>query len=225
MRVLDVRFRQPDWMLHPMQAFIRHEDVVRYEELRTWNLMPDEPIEYELFYVEATDLDRYRKAIESVDSIREYTISPIDEGSCYVYACQETREEDLRFRAAFASLEVVVEPPVIYDRDAAMRMRLVGSSDALSALVENVPEEIDVEVLELGAYDHREGAVAGTLTDRQREAVTAAVDCGFFAVPRTGSVEDVADRLGCAPSTASNHLQKATATLMQRVVDADSHGR
>ncbi len=38
MKYLDVRIRQPDWMLHPMQEFIRYDDAVRYEELLTWNI-------------------------------------------------------------------------------------------------------------------------------------------------------------------------------------------
>jgi hypothetical protein len=54
--------------------------------------------------------------------------------------------------------------------------------------------------------------------DRQREAITAASEVGYYDVPRTGSVAEVADRLGCAKSTASNHLRKAEARLVGEVV-------
>lgn len=217
-KFLDVTFRQPDEMLHPMQAFIRYEDVVRYEELRTWNLLPEEPFEYELFYVVAPERDRYREQLDGVESVLEYDLTPIDDDSFYVYACQETRDDDRLFREAFAALELVVEPPIVYDAEAAMRMTLVGDGENLRTLLENVPEPIETGVHEIGEYDRREGAVAGALTDRQREAVAAAVECGYYEVPRTGSIEAVAGIMGCAPSTASNHLQKAESAVMTRLV-------
>lgn len=218
MKYLDVRFRQPDWMLHPMQEFIRSTDVVRHEELLTWNLLPGADVEYELFYVEA-DREPYEAAVESVPSIREYAITPIDDDSFYVYACQETREEETLFRQAFADLHLLVVPPVVYDDEAALNMTIVGDGTDLQALLENVPEEIAVEVREVGEYDRRHGTVAGALTDRQFEAVEVAADVGYYDVPRSGSLAAVADELGCAESTASTLLRRAESRVMRRLVD------
>jgi len=58
------------------------------------------------------------------------------------------------------------------------------------------------------------------LTDRQQEAVHAALEHGYYEVPREGTVEDVAATLDCAPSTASNHLRKAEARLVEAVTAA-----
>ncbi|WP_231990825.1 helix-turn-helix domain-containing protein [Natronobacterium gregoryi] len=52
------------------------------------------------------------------------------------------------------------------------------------------------------------------LTARQQETFQTARELGYFAIPREASIEDVADELGCAPGTASEHLRKA----QQRVV-------
>lgn len=219
-KFLDVTFRQPDWMLHPMQELIRFEDIVVHDELRTWNLMPDREIEYELFYVEVTDRERYLETLETVESVVEYTVSPVaeDDRAFYVYVCQETREEDLLFREAFSALELVVVPPIIYDEDAAMRMTIVGAGESLQDLVGNVPSEIDTTVHQIGDYDRRQGTLAGILTDRQYEAIATAFDCGYYDVPKTGSLEDVSAELECAPSTASNHLQKAESAIIERIV-------
>ena len=218
MKYLDVRFRQPDWMLHPMQEVIRYGDVIDYEELLAWNLLPDERVEYELFYVEA-DRDPYEAAVESVESVVEYTITPIDDDSFYVYACQETREEDRRFRQAFASRHLIIVPPIIYDDEAAMGMTVVGAGEDLRALVEGVPEEIDVTVEEIGEYDRRYGTVAGAMTDRQFEAVEVAAAVGYYGVPRDGSLADVARKLDCAESTASVLLRRAESRVMSRLVE------
>jgi predicted DNA binding protein len=57
------------------------------------------------------------------------------------------------------------------------------------------------------------GAVDARLSERQREALAAGLELGYYETPREASQEDVADSLGCAPSTAAEHLQKAEATL------------
>lgn len=217
MKYLDVRLYQPDRMLHPMQEFIRYEDAVQYEELLTWNLIPDAPIEYELFYVEA-DEERYRAAIDAVESVCEYTITPIDADSFYVYACQETRPEDTRWRGAFAELNLVVVPPISYDEEAAMRITIVGVSEDLRVLLENLPDEVETTINGVGEYDRRRGTLAGGLTDRQYETVEVAADLGYYDVPRNASLAEVASELSCAESTASTHLRKAEATLVLRVV-------
>lgn len=217
MKYLDVRLRQPDGMLHPMQRFIRHEDVVRYEELLAWNLLPERGVEYELFYVEA-DLGPYREQVETVDSIVEYAIREVDDASFYVYACQETREEDVALRSAFADLGLVVVPPILYDDEAAMGLTVVGDGEDLGTMLDGLPDAIEAEVREVGEYDRRRPRVTGALSDRQREAVSVALDAGYYAVPRRASLADVASRLGCAESTASILLRRAAGAVMARAV-------
>lgn len=218
-KFLDVRFHQPDPLCHPMQVFIREEDVVRYEVLLTWNLLPEKPYEYELFYVRASDRERYREVIDAVESVRSYDLTPIDDRSFYVYVCQETRGADLQFRRAFEALELVVVPPIVFDREGTMRMTIVGDGTHLQELVDNVPPDVDAAVHEIGEFDRRHRTLAGSLTDRQHEALAAAVECGYYDVPRTGSVQDIAAVLECAPSTASDHLQKAESAVVRRTVE------
>lgn len=217
MQYLDVVLRQPDEMLHPMQAFIRHEDVVRYEELLTWNVLPDRGVEYELFYVEA-DRSRYLERVEVTEGIREYTVWPVDEDSFYVYACQETRPEEVAFRGAFADLGLVVVPPIVYTDDAAMRLTVVGDGEDLRTMRESLPDAIETEVRGVGEFDRRHPRVAGPLTARQHEAVSVALDLGYYAVPRESPLSAVAAALDCAESTASILLRRAEAAVMARAV-------
>jgi len=51
---------------------------------------------------------------------------------------------------------------------------------------------------------------------------STAVEPGYYAVPRRASLADVADTLGCAGSTASNHLRKAETRVMRRLVGRDT---
>ncbi|WP_135820819.1 helix-turn-helix domain-containing protein [Halostella litorea] len=216
MNYVDVRLRQPDGMLHPMQAFIREGEAVEREELRAWNVLPERDVEYALFYVEG-DRERYEAAMDGVDSVRWYDCTAVDPDSFHVYVCQETREADRDWRSAFAALDLVVVPPIVYDDEAAMRMVVVGASEDVRAMLDGLPPGIDVRVNGIGEFDRREPTLAGALTDRQSEAVRVAADLGYYEVPRSASLADVAAELGCAESTASNHLRKAEAAVMTRV--------
>jgi len=218
MKYLEVTVEMPAHARHPMQEFCRRSDAMGRVELITWNATGDDE-EYAFFRIEG-DVDAYRGRIEGVASIRRYNLTPIDEGSFYSYVVQDPREADRRLRRAFASRNLVVVPPIVYDEDARMHLTVVGDGDDLQALVEDVPEAFAITVAEVGDYDRR-GATVGTgLTDRQVAAVEAAIEAGYYEVPRESGLDAVADELGCAASTASNHLRKAEAAVMRRVVHA-----
>ncbi|WP_058828751.1 helix-turn-helix domain-containing protein [Haloferax sp. Q22] len=217
MKYLRASLSQPDWMLHPMQQFIRNNDVVQYEELLSWNIESSNDIEYELFYVEAAR-EPYEEAISAVESIQWYEITPIDDCSFYVYLCQETRPEDRTWRQAYTELDLVVLPPIIYYADATFTMTLVGAGSDLSSLLERLPPSIDVTVHAIGTFDRRHETVATDCTERQFKAVQAAVRIGYYDVPRQGSLSDVASALNCTESTASTLLRNAESSIMKRIV-------
>ncbi len=219
MKYLDLQLDQPDWMLHPMQQFIRETDVVQYEELISWNIQPDAGVEYELFYAEVTDIQRYRAAIDAVDSLQEYHLSPIDDTALYVWACQTTRPADQALRAAFADRRLVIVPPVRYDTTAAMRFTIVGPGTDIQTLLKDLPDGIDVTINEIGTYDRRGGTLAGTLTDRQLDAVATAYHLGYFDVPRGNDLTTVADALNAAKSTTSILLRRATRNIFEHTLD------
>lgn len=56
------------------------------------------------------------------------------------------------------------------------------------------------------------------LTARQREVVEVAHEAGYYEVPRTASVADVAERLELDPSTVGEHLQRAQRNLVSRIL-------
>jgi len=213
MKYLDLAVSLPDRLLHPMQAFIRESDAVRYEELLAWRVRPDESVEYALYYVEG-DVEAYRRAVGDVETVRECRIAPVDDAAAHVWVCEETRPETRSWRDAFADRQLVVVPPIRFDDTAAMAMTLVGDGSEIRETLETVPPGVDLTVNEIGPYDRRGGTLAGTLTDRQLAAVTAALDLGYYEVPRSASLGEVAAALDCAQSTASKLLRRAERDLL-----------
>jgi len=52
-------------------------------------------------------------------------------------------------------------------------------------------------------------AVDFGLTDRQAEALTAAYEKGFYAIPREHTSAEIADELGLSRRTFEEHLRRA----------------
>ncbi len=211
MQYVDLLVDQPPSMRHPMDRFLREEDAIEREALLTWNVTPDGE-EYALFSVEG-DIDRYHDRIDEVDNVLDYNLTPVDDRHFYAYIHQATRDAEREMRAAFARRNLVVVPPIRYD-ESGMHLTVVGGGADLTELVDDFPASIDVTVEAVGEYDRHHGTPAGSLTDRQLEAVETAVRLGYYNVPRTASLEAVADALGCASSTASTLLRKAERGVM-----------
>jgi hypothetical protein len=110
--------------------------------------------------------------------------------------------------------ELVVVPPVVY-RDGSVHAQVVGTSATVGSVVEALSDAVAVEVHAVGerGLDAQPGPAA--LSDRQREAVLAALELGYYDRPRAATHEDVAGALSCAPSTASEHIRKAEAKLVR----------
>jgi len=217
-KYVDLRLRLPDDLLHPMAAFVRHEDVVAYEELLTWQVRPDDGIEYELFYAEA-DPERYRAAVAEVESIREFRVAPVDESSLHCWVCEETLPAVRAWRDAFLDRQLVVVPPIRFDADAVMGMTIVGDGSDVGAVVDSMPAAVDVTVAEIGTYRHRGGTPVAALSDRQREALETALSIGYYDVPRNGTLAEVADALEVAESSASEVLRRAERAIVTRVLE------
>ncbi|MFC6965098.1 helix-turn-helix domain-containing protein [Halocatena marina] len=63
--------------------------------------------------------------------------------------------------------------------------------------------------------------IVSTLTERQRDVLTATADVGYYDVPRRGTADDVADTVGCAASTASDHLRKIETRILSTPLETD----
>jgi hypothetical protein len=57
-----------------------------------------------------------------------------------------------------------------------------------------------------------------SLTAAQREVLVAAVEMGYFEVPREATAEDVGERLGISRQAVSERLRRALGTIAERAI-------
>ena len=113
---------------------------------------------------------------------------------------------------------LVIRTPLIY-RDGKLFGRGVGDPKPLQQALEDTPDALDVQIDEIGRFRGGLDDPVSTLSDRQQEALKIAQELGYYDQPRGATHEDVAKELGCAPVTASDHLQKAEGKVVNAVLD------
>lgn len=209
MHTARVALEIPDEYLHPMHAFVCESPAVDRETILERDARGE--VTTLLLYVDG-DREAYERRLRAVPQVEEWTSQADDDGTgFYLYVRTSLRDREAGYREALNRDSVLVVPPVDLRSDGTVRQTMVGYSDQLTAALEGLPEEVGVEVLRTGTYEREDGA---PLSGRQREAVQAAWDAGYYELPRTGELADVAARLGCGTSTASDLLRRAERRLV-----------
>lgn len=185
-------------------------------------------IEYEVTRIDTSETERGDETIpengdgagnqagEIYEGSEEGTTSS-SRGSFYAYVKQEPSDIDAQLFDAFTRSGVIVVPPIDFLSDGTARVTVVGEPDALQSSLAAVPEGVRLAVERVGEYEGGAAFDPG-LTDRQFEASVAAVETGYYEIPREGSVAAIARELGCSSGTASEHLRKAERKIMESVV-------
>jgi hypothetical protein len=210
MRYAHVRFEFPPELRHPMHAFLDEGEGWR-SDLLTWRRLPDGTL-VTLFRVTAPR-EPYLDRLRTIDSIDRFETAPGEEGF-YLKAHECLGGPLESFLGAFTETDFLSVPPVVYRSCGRLSVGVVGPPGQLRDALAAVPDAIDTEIDRVGSYAGGERLAGIGLTDRQREALRAANRVGYYEVPRTGSVADVADELDCSSSTAGTHLRKAETALV-----------
>jgi len=208
MHTARVALEIPEEHLHPMHAFVCESPAVDRETILERDARGE--VTTLLLYVDG-DREAYERRLEAVPQVEEWTTEGDGGDGFYLYVRTALREREAGYRQALDRDSVLVVPPVELRSDRTVRQTMVGHSDQLAAALEALPEAVGVEVLRTGTYEREDGA---PLSGRQREAVRAAWTVGYYELPRTGALADVAERLGCGTSTASDLLRRAERRLV-----------
>jgi predicted DNA binding protein len=213
MKFATVRLRFPDEPLSPAQAALARCDDVDLVQLRFGGTSVTGPRTY-VFTLEG-DPDEAAAALAATDGVIDHELVVEEDDYALAYLRAEASEVELAVHATFTQGGLVTTTPVTLYPDGTVVFRVLGDPDDLQAAVDEAGDRFAVHVERVGDYDRPPERVAAALTDRQREAVRAALDAGYYDVPRRATHEAVAAELDCAPATAAEHLQKAEAALVR----------
>ena len=219
MKSVSLALTQPPGQRHPMHEFVVAHDGYEMSRLLEINYLPDGHWT-SLFHVVGAPIEPYEAALEATEDVIEYEISERPNDTFYLYVRNAPSDLNDRLIQAARQRGLVVVGPIEFRADGTIRMTMVAPGEVVQRSLDEIPEDIGVDVLSIGEYNARHFATSSDLTERQHEAVTAAVDAGYYEEPRTGSVADVAEALDCATGTAAELLRRAEANVMGDLVSA-----
>lgn len=217
MRYLQLTLGSGGAVLHPLFSLLTDSDCVDGAWMLDWNAVRRETTTT-LFRV-AGDTEPFATALDEHEVVLNHEVTASEDGTFYAYIHTEAVEMERKLWSAFSQKRSLLVPPLEYDTDGTVTCRIVGTAGELRAALSDIPSGIDVTVDRTGEFTGRLEDGAAVLTDRQLETVHVAIEIGYYEIPRRATAADVASRLGCTPSTASEHLRKAEARIVPVVID------
>lgn len=217
MKRVRMTFTPEDVEVHPVYELLTGEaEYLSAVELVNWNVSAD-PAGF-LIHAEG-DPEAFARDLESIPEVVHQDFIYVDDAEFYVYhTCEKTPMTDALFET-FAEQSLLIVFPMEYYDDGSSTVTVVGPESDITAVIEDVPEGLSVDIEAVGGPEPRDEGVLSQLSDRQREALEVGLDVGYFEEPRQATSEEVAERLECAPSTAAKHLRRAESKLVRSLLE------
>jgi hypothetical protein len=201
---------------HPLGKKLSADPAIQREALHHVEFLDNETV---LTLAEGSgDRERYEEIMSSSPSVHEYMLSG-DERWMAVSQFEPT--EPVRWILEWQQhADIVVETPILFGVNGVLKITVLGDETAFKKIFHEAEtvESLDFEIIETGEYDPDAQQFTRSLTKRQQEVLTAAVDVGYYRAPREATHEDIADEVGLAPSTVGDHLRKIEETVFEAIV-------
>lgn len=203
-----------DELAHPMHRRITAGHEVSRMELLQW--APTDSVSTLSWY--DGDPDAVADLLGAVDSAETTDLVAGDDGT-YAFVHQSAYELGAPVLDLVDRSPVVFRPPVTFLASGEARFEAVGQAEHLGAFYDALRDAVTTRIERVEPFRRWPGSEA--LTERQRTALEAAVDVGYYAIPRTGDLENVAAELDCARSTAGELVRKAESAVLTEFVRSE----
>lgn len=201
--------------IHPMYDLLANGAPVERATALQWNWTGDR---LGILHHVTGDIDAFEAAVRDIEQVIDYELEPAGTDAFYAYLHDEMTAASAQLFEPASYGGLVVVPPMVYRENGEVAMSAFGPADVIQAAIEAVPDPVEAEVRAVGGLTGLAQLTESHLSGRQRAALAAGLELGYYAVPRDATQADVADALDCAPSTAAEHLRKAEARLVESVI-------
>jgi len=201
---------------HPVTAdFKAHPDLVQ-EQMKYINLLSD-GTGTALFGLRGSE-DAAADVLSGHESVIEWEHIPGDSGF-FSYIHFEEVQPAVGLLELLDEYRLVLDLPLHFTDEGNLRVTVIGADDDIQEALLNVPESVDAEAMEMGEYRPDDGRALGRLTERQREVLEAAVELGYYEVPRQATYEEIAEVCNCTVGTVGEHLNRIESRLIAGLVE------
>lgn len=216
MRYLRSVLSPTDGTFHPVEEMIADNPDLRRGQVHHINLLSDDTVAA-LYEIEGEG-GVLHDALKESSEVLSYDVIDVSEDTHHVYVHVRQGEPVVDLLSIVDDRRLMVDTPMEFVEDG-VRATVIGEQSTLREALDDIPEGVDVDVRRVGEYSPQDDRVLANLTDRQREVLRVAARLGYYDVPRSATHDEVADSLGCAPSTASEHLRKIESKIVDVLLD------
>ncbi|MCO8246473.1 helix-turn-helix domain-containing protein [Haladaptatus sp. AB643] len=147
--------------------------------------------------------------LDAHESVLAYDILDVQDDLFHIYIHVEAGEPAGTLMYVVEKYALIINTPLTYTDSNDILATVVGKQEMIQRAFRELPKQIDIRVEQTGEYAPDSDHLFSGLTDRQHEVLETAVKQGHYQSPRGATHADIAERLGCAPSTVDEHLRKA----------------
>lgn len=201
---------------HPIIAALQQHEAVHPEQMQYINLHADNT------GVVLAGLTGDEAAAEAVfedhESALNWELIPGDPGF-YAYVHFDDSDPAVGLLELIDTYRLVLNLPLRFTSEGYLRVTVIGSDDNIQQALANVPDSIKAEATEMGTYRPDDSRAIAGLTERQREVLEAAVELGYYQVPREATYEEIAEVCDCTVGTVGEHLNRIEAHIIAEAVN------
>jgi hypothetical protein len=172
-------------------------------------------------WVAADDVDAFTATVQADPSVdRIINIDHFDEESFYhlewIDAVKDQVDMIIDREGSILNAETI-------DGEWQLRIRFVTRDQFTDFRDYLATQETGFELLDIYEPDtSREAGVTGTITPKQREALIAAAEHGYYRVPRESTLADVGDYLDVSSQALSGRLRRGTENLIRNTFQLEN---
>lgn len=214
MRYVTVRLEPDGAAFGAAEQKIAVTDAITRQSIHHINVLADQTVV--MLEEFRGDIGQLRRVFDSQPEVLAFDVTESRE-CIFLYVHFEANETVGDLLRLPQQHEVILDTPMEYTADGDLRVTVVGEQSEIQQLMETIPEQVHVEVEQIGRYEPEHGRLFAQLTEQQQETLQLAVERGYFEVPRKTTCEELAAELGVSTSAVSTQLRRIQAVVLTSV--------
>lgn len=212
-RYVEVTVKARDGGLHPIDRRLATHEGITKELMHNVKLLDDGTgiVVYQL----RGDDDDVRDAIDCPETLGYHITQTGELTITFIHF--EPNAKVTGLLTIFDVLKVGLDMPLEFTRNGTLTAHVYGDEAVIREALQSVPDDVNASIRRVGDYQPESERLYGMLTERQRETLLAAIETGYYNVPREATHEDIADYLDRSPGTIGEHLRKIESKLMAAI--------
>jgi hypothetical protein len=216
MRYFDFTITPEDGAIHPADKVIADQPGVTREALMHVNALGDGT--GVLLYRLRGDPDPLTTAMGESNAMLAWDVLDVQDDIFHLYLHVPPGQPAGSLMALAQKYALIIDTPLKYTEQGGLRTTIVGTHEMLRQALEETPDGVRFAVEQAGQYSPDREDILSILTERQHEVFKTAIEEGYYEIPREATHEDIAESLGCAPSTVDEHLRKAESRVLSALM-------